>query len=54
MKFYHLDSELMPLLEDVPAGTASVTYDLQDNFVDLPRESISALTGHLDSLSDEG
>ncbi|AHE49135.1 VgrG protein [Aeromonas hydrophila 4AK4] len=80
MKFYHLDSELMPLagtpykavlsdgsvregtldgegmalLEEVPAGTASVTYDLEDNFVDLPREPISALAGHLDSLSDEG
>jgi len=44
----------MALLEDVPAGTASVTYDLEDNFVDLPREPISALSGYLDSLSDEG
>ncbi|PJG57561.1 bacteriophage T4 gp5 trimerisation domain-containing protein, partial [Aeromonas cavernicola] len=49
-----LDGEGMALLEDVPAGLACVTYEQQDHFDDLPRESITALTGHLDSLSDEG
>ncbi|MBS4689774.1 type VI secretion system tip protein VgrG, partial [Aeromonas sobria] len=49
-----LDGEGMALLEDVPSGTASVTYDQQDKFADLTREPISALAGHLDSLSDEG